>query len=441
MSTWLASTQPPVTAALISVGGAPAPVLHVLRQYRPDHVWYFCSAGSRANADVIQQQLHWHPQARFIEVERFEELGPCYRELRRKIPEILAETKVSPAEVLVDYTGGTKTMSAALVLAASELFQQFSYVGGEQREKAGLGITVDGKERMHYQGNPWSDLAIREVERARDLWAGCEFESAAQVLSEVAPQVPVTKRFEALATLAEGMAARHRLDFSGATRRLREAIGRLRPIFEGQASSPLKVAEVSLDISTACATASAGEILLRELLDNALRTAAQRRYEDAAARLYRAMELQGQLWLAKATNDLFTNGRCRPENVAPLPDAITALPFCQPDKTGEIKLSLEQCFRTLAALGHARAQTIVADLEATDAAGKTKSRWRAATEKRNTSILAHGVLPIGQDGFEQMKQIAAELLGFDLAREASPIPPLDPRWFEATGSIRSAGLR
>jgi hypothetical protein len=34
--------------------------------------------------------------------------------------------KGQPAEVLVDYTGGTKTMSAALVLAAIELFDQLT---------------------------------------------------------------------------------------------------------------------------------------------------------------------------------------------------------------------------------------------------------------------------------------------------------------------------
>ncbi len=90
------AAPPPIAAALVSVGGAPAPILHVLRHHRPAHVWYFCSGGSRPNADDIQHQLEWQPQARFIEVERFEELGPCYRELRRKLPDILAETQRSP---------------------------------------------------------------------------------------------------------------------------------------------------------------------------------------------------------------------------------------------------------------------------------------------------------------------------------------------------------
>ncbi|MFN3407893.1 MAG: TIGR02710 family CRISPR-associated CARF protein [Limisphaerales bacterium] len=415
-----------ITAALVSVGGSPAPVLHVLRQHRPAHVWYFCSVGSRANADAIQAQLDWRPATRFIEVARFEELGPCYRELRRKIPEILTETKVPPAEVLVDYTGGTKTMSAALVLAAAESFQQFSYVGGEQREKAGLGIVLDGTERTHYQTNPWSDLAIREVERARDLWAGCQFEVAAHVLLEVAPKVPHRLRFEAIADLASALAARHRLDFRQAKALLDRLQGRLPLLLDGRNDHGLlALARNVQTLCESCASDKASDTFLRELLDNALRTAAQGRYEDAAARLYRAMEMQGQLWLNEATAGLFVNGKCKPENADKLPDALKALPFCQPDETGEIRLSLEQTFRALAALGHERARAIVADLDA------KKSRWRAATEKRNTSILAHGVQPIGANGFEEMKQIATDFLGFDLTRETNPIPPLDPRWFEA----------
>ena len=71
-----------ISAALVSVGGSPAPILHVLRLYRPTHVWYFCSAGSRAIADAIHSELDWPLDRDFVEVERFEELGPCYRELR-----------------------------------------------------------------------------------------------------------------------------------------------------------------------------------------------------------------------------------------------------------------------------------------------------------------------------------------------------------------------
>jgi CRISPR-associated protein (TIGR02710 family) len=420
-----------ISAALLSVGGSVAPLLHVLHEHRPGHVWYFCSAGSRAKAEEIQQQLPWHPAPRFIEVEQFEALGPCYQELRLKLPEILAETRIPASSVLVDYTGGTKTMSAALVLAGTELFERFSYVGGTQREKGGLGITVDGKERVHYQGNPWSQLSIREIEKAVHLWAGSQFEASARVLREVGPRTPRPLRFEAIATLADGLAARHRLDFSRAKGLLKTAEGRLRPMFEGRTrEGPLVCAQAALAACEACSDESPGEPLLRELLDNIIRTATQGRYEDAAARLYRAMELRGQLWLTEATEGLFTFGKCKPVRSADVPAPLMALSFCKPDDRGEIRLSLEQSFRALHALGDPRVALVNQDLNQVDGKGKSTSRWRQATEKRNSSILGHGIRPIGSEGFEQMKRLTGELLGFDLSQIANPIPPLDPQWLE-----------
>lgn len=413
-----------VSAALVSVGGSPAPILHVLLRHRPGHVWYLCSKDSRGNADEVQRQLDWHPQARFIEIERFEELGPCYRELRRKLPEILKETGIAPPSVLVDYTCGTKTMSAALVMAAMELFQQFSYVGGEQREKGGLGVVVGGKERVLYQDNPWTALAIREIERARDLWDGCQFDAAGRVLREVASKVPCRLRFEAFADLADAMAARHRLDFKSAKMLLDRLQGQLPPLFDGREDyGLLAFARSAQAVCGACVKGIANNSFLRELLDNALRTAGQGRYEDAAARLYRAMEMQGQLWLAEISEEAFVNGRKRAD--VPLPVPLEGCEFCRPGPDGEVRLSLEQVFRATSRLGDSRADVIVADLER----GK-KSRWRFATEKRNASILAHGVNAIGQEGFETMKELAAEFLGFELAGEANPAPSLDSRWLE-----------
>ena len=167
-------------------------------------------------------------------------------------------------------------------------------------------MTMDGVERVHYQGNPWSQLAIREVERARDLWAGCQFESSARMLREVALRVPHRLRFVAVADVADALAARHRLDFKDATKRLGAVAKTLPAVFDGRDDNFLSamVAE-GLEVCAACSKDTASEVFLRELLDNTLRTAAQGRFEDAAARLYRAMEMQGQLWLAEATNGLF----------------------------------------------------------------------------------------------------------------------------------------
>lgn len=409
------------TTALVSVGGSPAPVLFTLRKHQPKRVWYFCSAGSRDVADDIHRQLDWHPERDIIEVECFEELGPCYRALRTALPEFLRKWRVPGCEVMVDYTGGTKTMSAALVLAATELFEHFSYVGGEQREKAGLGVTVDGKERILYQSNPWSALAIREIERAADLWQDCQFDAVGRILRHTAARVPNRLRFETLATISDALAARHRLDFKQAKTLARPTLGKIPALYDGCDDLGLgALVHTLVDLCQECDKGEASPVLLRELLDNTLRTAGQHRFEDAAARLYRAMEMQAQLWLTEATTGAFINGKLKENH--PLPEALKD--FCQRNASGEILLSMDQAFRALDRLGDVRARAIVAELNL----GK-KNRWHAATEKRNTSILAHGVTPISSDGFTAMKAIASELLGFDLDREANPIPALEHGWF------------
>lgn len=423
-----AADSPPLTTLLVSVGGTPAPVLHVLRRHRPARVWYFCSEDSRAQADEIHAALDgWTCERDFIEVAQFEELGPCYRALRTALPGLLRKWRADPAEVLVDYTGGTKTMSAALVLAATEVFANFSYVGGAQRDKGGVGVTLSGHERCLYQANPWAELGVREVERAAGLWAHLDFEGAAAVLRAAAARVPHSARFEAVAVLASALAARHRLDFKAYA----QAAGRFRAdalrLWQGHPAEPaVQAAADSLRAHAAAlgSRAEADETTLAELLDNTLRTARQHRWEDAAARLYRAMEMRGQIWLRDATDGRITNGRLN-RGGGRLPDDLAGFLGIDPLRPPKepVNLSLERVYRALDVLGHPAGRRVAADL----AEGK-RSRWRTATEARNASILAHGCLPVGEENFNRLRDLAADFLGLDLAAERHPLPAPAPQW-------------
>lgn len=225
-------------AILASVGGTVAPIIYIIRQHKPEHLWFFCSYVSRANAEMILEEVKkdgdYSPNVRYIEIEQFESLGPCYLELRKKIPELLKEHKVNPEEVLVDYTGGTKTMSAALVLAGMERFENFSYVGGKERSNNGLGTVIDGQEKWIYQQNPWQELAIREIERAIYLWNNYLFEAAATILFEASKLVPQKLKFEAIGNVAKGMAARHHFNFKTAADYLGKANKNLPQLYDGK---------------------------------------------------------------------------------------------------------------------------------------------------------------------------------------------------------------
>jgi len=445
-------------ALLISIGGSPNPVLYSIEQLKPEHVWFFCSPNSKheaqkvwdeirdpdteivrrrpeeaVEAEKILGRIRAHPGFKrtnhdLLVVERFEELGACYETLRTSIQGLLTKWQVKPEDVTVDYTGGTKTMSAALVMAGLECFENFSYIGGLQRDKDGLGVIIDGSQRALYQTNPWSNLAIRDVERARDLWNAAHFHAASQNLAHAALRVPQKHLFKTISDVAAGLASRHRLDFKEAANVLWKAAHSLRLLFDGKPDYDLiPFVEDAAGLCETCSKPRASRELLGELLDNTIRTATQHRFEDAAARLYRCMEMQLQIWLEEKTSGLFRNGKCDEySDQGALEKRVPALAGCdsiRPHRYGGFKLGLTDIIKVLGHLGDERAAKALSDQ-----ADKASKLLNAAS-LRNEGILAHGTRAVKEEGFEQFKAVAAEFFGLDLTRERHPIPPLDPRWF------------
>lgn len=427
-------------ALLVSVGGSPEPILHVLRAQRPTHVAYFCSAGSRISAEAIQAQLDFAPTADFLEIAGYEDLGPCYAALRAWLPAWLARHHLAPEDVTVDYTGGTKTMSAALVLAATELFSHFSYVGGAQRDKAGTGIVLSGFERMRYQGNPWHQLAVRELDQAATLWVAQQYEAVATLLRRTKGRVSREQRpaFERVIDLSSALSARLSLQLHTAAEILHKLARKLAVDSPDSAPSSLtsfcqRAAQRFAAAHAASGPASDPTAQLRELLDNALLTARLGRYDDAAARLYRALELFGQNELSRLTGGAFHLGRLK---TAALPASLVNFtPFAGPDslEAAQRGIALEQVFRALAHLGHPAGLRAVADFDSPDALTST---WRQATTRRNQSILAHGLQPVGTVGFDALVALVSDFTGQDLSLVDLEAPAFDASWFATSSGPR-----
>lgn len=145
---------------LVSLGGSAEPVLYTLGRQQPEYILFFVSAESAGQIQGIIRGLPY--QCRDFDrllSPSAESLGDCYRALRDQLPSKLAQWGPSPQELLVDYTGGTKSMSAAIVLATMEQAHRYSYVGGVERDKGGVGVVLGGRKRMHYIQNRWREVA------------------------------------------------------------------------------------------------------------------------------------------------------------------------------------------------------------------------------------------------------------------------------------------
>lgn len=121
--------EPLCRAILVSLGGSPEPVIFSLNQQQPEYVLLFVSPETAPQSQDIVRALTYRCQ----DVDRIvtptaEDLNVCYSSLRAQLPEKLAQWGVREDEVVVDYTGGTKTMSAALVLATVERVHRYCYV-------------------------------------------------------------------------------------------------------------------------------------------------------------------------------------------------------------------------------------------------------------------------------------------------------------------------
>ena len=223
-------------AMLVSLGGSSEPVIYTLNRQQPEHVLFFVSGESVGQIREVMRGLTfpWRDIDRIISPSA-EILGDCYRALRDHLPAKLGQWGVAPDALLVDYTGGTKSMSAALVLATIEQAHRYSYVGGVERDKGGVGVVLGGRERMHYIQNPWREVAQEERKRINLLFATARYESAGQEIQSMLTHVEEGERefWQAIALLVEGYCDWDNFNPRSAKNKLGRAFNFLKPYTRG----------------------------------------------------------------------------------------------------------------------------------------------------------------------------------------------------------------
>jgi hypothetical protein len=142
-------------AMLVSLGGSPAPVIFSINHQRPEYLVFFVSPQSEADVETVLKAVNYpFKESSRIITGSAELLADCYAAIRDGLPAALDHWKLTYQDLTVDYTGGTKSMSAAMVLATATKVHRYSYVGGEERNKGGVGVVIDGRERMWFLQNP-----------------------------------------------------------------------------------------------------------------------------------------------------------------------------------------------------------------------------------------------------------------------------------------------
>lgn len=425
-------------ALIISVGGSPNPIIHSINSHDPDYLIYFASAQSRVTVvENIEPALRVRPRDReFIMTPDEQDLHQSVSAIMKRLPEIMAMWKIGYGDLVADYTGGTKTMSSSLVLTLSGHIGDFSYVGGSERDKQGLGVVIDGREQMLYLKNPWEVLAVEAMSDMALLFNRCRFRSVMDLAERTALRAGSRRPFfDTLRTAAEGYYLWDNFQYKDALKRMKEAENKLRNLttlgddplvaatrrFHGGLTENLAtLADVVGDMDAVHqwekgeAGSDMGVAMIIDLLANAVRRAeVEFKYDDAVSRIYSAVEktAKTRLWSVYSID----NSAIDPEMIPS--DALreTIVRECGNGREGKYQAPLHRSFEILEAFGDRLGRLYIERFE----------EVKKILNVRNNSLLAHGFAPIRKETYEKLLGIALEFVG----RAKEDLPRfIDMKW-------------
>jgi len=429
---------------ICSVGGTPEPLVKTLLHWRPARVIFLPSEQTRSHVDVALRAYAETAGAPLSPgqydvraVADAEDLLGCVRSLRSLDAEVRSwiTRQGGDYRVVVDFTAGTKCMSAALALVARPWRCTFSYVGGERRAKGGVGVVETGAERVVYSANPWDAFGYQAIEDAVTVFNHGGYAAAAALLDNAMKNVgkPEVKRgcggvrrppkrgsmknvgkpevrreLATLKAVVDAYAAWDRFDHDTARQRFDDALKNRNDLFsifpnDGQAMAARL--EAHRDRVAALAAQSEPTIAwIEDLVENAHRRAAEHRFDDAVARLYRAFEALAQVRLCAGHGIADT----KKVSLEQLPEVLRS-EWANRGRDGRtFMLALQDAYRVLKEFNDELGTAFFACGLAVDF--NNPDAQKSPLAARNNSILAHGFKAVSSHTYEELRNSLMELL-------------------------------
>lgn len=387
---------------LVTVGGSPEPILHSVRNNHADLVVFVVSDPAFGAASLEQvigsgkpcchylidgsieqrpnlvsqlQLANFNSEQQLLKLSDPDDLGDCYHRIKSFCLQLYQQ--FSELKLIGDYSGGTKTMSAALVLALMELEAELTLVAGDRTNL----LRID----QSYGVRSIPVGSLREVrllqERLSSFLADHRYDRAAQALREYLSSrgddlEDVNYRAgERLLGVLDSFVLWDRFQWQEALSHaeqvgLAETFPELHNWWQRVVTSRRWLDGNPPEIAVT------GYELVQDLLLNADRRGRRGWYDDAIARLYRALELLAQTYT---------------------------------------QLELKFDYRgTDKGLGLAGRYRWLKDFEgSTGLGGITSRQWhkiRPLLDTRNESLLGHGLKPVPCSTWQSLQDHIANLV-------------------------------
>jgi len=410
---------------IVSVGGSCEPIVTAIKKIQPDRVVFLCSGGESASSsisqvigegtpcelrkgtEVIKKEPNILVQTNFnkrfnkdtdlIIVEDPDEINDCYKKIEEKIIQIKDENP--DYNIIADYTGGTKTMSAALAMAALDYNISALYVTTSKRRDL---IRVESGQFprrvmtsiMHHKRR------LKQIfpKMLKKFNYPAAIEEIETVLMECELSNKENKTIKENLDYVKGLDAWDCFDHIEALKLLEPMMGKddetkSLVMFLKRVIASRKIIDEDFRTENVKSIKGHGYEVVEDLLLNAERRACQKRFDDAVGRIYRALELMAQIRL-KIKFDLLTGDiDINNLNLKNLAEELKANLEKKRNDNGRIQIALRDSFNLLNDLG--------------DEIGvkfkKTESHIIDTLKIRNNSLFAHGFRSITESDYKRIK--------------------------------------
>ncbi|MCE1248272.1 MAG: TIGR02710 family CRISPR-associated CARF protein [Firmicutes bacterium] len=401
---------------IVSVGGSCSPVVTAIEKIKPERIVFFCSGGKNSSVtqvmgegkpcvtgrgDDIEKlpnilvQTGWEDkfdkENDLLIVSNPDNLRDCYNVLEEFVFNRILEDE--NAELIADYTGGTKTMSAALATVAVDFNFSGLFVTTALRDNLSK-ITVGqvprrvGVDSLHHKRRATQMLPVMikqyyfsaAVRLMENILFECDLPGDS--VDELDMYLNFCMGFEAWDRFDHRKALEHLKPLAG-TKAVRESFLFLKKVINSR---------FIIDEEYGKEGGMPGHKyeVIEDLLLNAKRRAFQGRYDDAVGRVYRAMELLAQLRLKLNYNIITGNVDLNNPSIT---DTLREKLEKKKNDRGIVQIALRQSYELLYELG--------------DPVGKDyaehNNKLMDSLKLRNDSLFAHGFNPLSEADYKKIE--------------------------------------
>jgi CRISPR-associated protein (TIGR02710 family) len=374
-------------SCIISLGGTIEPIIFFLKRYNPDFILFFCSKESVENISDIKSNFDSFPDYDKVILEDAQDANLGILSIKDNLKKFRDKLM---GEVVVDITGGTKPMAAALLFGTSGKGYKYNYVGGSLRDKQGR-VKTDSMSLINFP-DPADEFKDREKLLIVKLFNLYRFEAVVNVIENLTLNSREEDLFFGIKHLAKCYSLWDKFEHRMAKNELGQAIKRLENYYRYNRErvidlEQLKDHKVLLDKFRLRKDEKFNLMHINDLYSNALRRQEESKFDDAVARLYSCIEHIGKYELSALGIDDSN------VDLDSVPDKLKER-FKKKylDEVKEvIKLPLFAKFELLDALGNSKGKEFT----------KKYELFRKIISSRNESILAHGLRPVSKETCEQ----------------------------------------